>query len=194
VRSERSNEKRSKSSSATRDALLSAARLRFAVDGFQATNLRSIASDAGVDVALISRYFGSKEGLFQAVVGFERKRIADATQDAGSELVRRLIENVLADPLGEKGDLLSTLLRSSDHPPALEYMASILETLESDLTKLSTRPDKKIRASLVTALLLGIALQRRVLRKLPLSEVSAHRLMPIFSQAISILLDGAENP
>src|SRR6185437_2246838 len=138
--------------------------------------------------------FGSKEGLFQAVVGFERKRIADATQDAGSELVRRLIENVLADPLGEKGDLLSTLLRSSDHPPALEYMASILETLESDLTKLSTRPDKKIRASLVTALLLGIALQRRVLRKLPLSEVSAHRLMPICSQAISILLDGAENP
>lgn len=47
----------------TRAALLAAARLRFARDGYEATNLRDIASDVGVNVALIPRYFRSKEGL-----------------------------------------------------------------------------------------------------------------------------------
>jgi AcrR family transcriptional regulator len=46
--------------------LLDAARHRFARDGYAATTLRDIADDAGVNVALISRYFESKEGLFAA--------------------------------------------------------------------------------------------------------------------------------
>ncbi|MFL5587686.1 MAG: TetR family transcriptional regulator [Ktedonobacteraceae bacterium] len=31
-----------------------------------------MAADVGVNVALISRYFGSKEGLFQTVIAFDR--------------------------------------------------------------------------------------------------------------------------
>src|SRR6185312_9822540 len=64
----------------TRAALLAAARLRFARDGYEATNLRDIAADAGVNVALIPRYFGSKEGLFQAAVAFDRSRLVQAMQ------------------------------------------------------------------------------------------------------------------
>src|SRR5437868_7385898 len=59
---------RSRNAAETRAALLAAARIRFARDGYEATNLRDIAADVGVNVALISRYFGSKEGLF-----FERR-------------------------------------------------------------------------------------------------------------------------
>lgn len=179
---------RTKNSVETREALLFAARLRFAVDGYQATSLRAIAHDARVDVALISRYFGSKEGLFESVVTFERQRISAATRGKMREVVKRLVENVLQDPLGDKGDLLSTLLRSSSHPPALDYMSSILQTLEEDLANLSAASDKKLRASLVTALLVGVALQRRVLKKKPLADVSAERLSPAFTQAITALL------
>lgn len=45
-----------------------AALTRFADQGFDATGLRDIAADAGVDVALISYKFGSKLGLWKAVV------------------------------------------------------------------------------------------------------------------------------
>lgn len=45
-----------------------AALRRFADSGFDATRLRDIAADAGVDVALISYRFGSKLGLWKAVV------------------------------------------------------------------------------------------------------------------------------
>src|SRR6266704_4328400 len=64
----------------TRAALLAAAQLRFARNGYEATNLRDIAADAGVNVALIPRYFGSKEGLFQTVVAFDRSRLVQAMQ------------------------------------------------------------------------------------------------------------------
>ena len=46
---------------ATRRALVRAARRRFATDGYRATTVRQIASDVGVNVALINRYFVSKE-------------------------------------------------------------------------------------------------------------------------------------
>src|SRR5919198_6215527 len=54
----------------SRAAILEAARRRFADAGYEATSLRSIASDAGVDPAVVVHFFGSKEGLFQAAVGW----------------------------------------------------------------------------------------------------------------------------
>ena len=53
-------------SAATQRALVRAGRRRFATDGYRATTVRQIAADAGVNVALINRYFESKEGLFAA--------------------------------------------------------------------------------------------------------------------------------
>jgi hypothetical protein len=47
---------------------LEAARCQFTETSFDGTGLRAIADRAGVNVALISRYFGSKEGLFLAAV------------------------------------------------------------------------------------------------------------------------------
>src|SRR3546814_16404936 len=51
-----------------------AALTRFADPGFDATGLRDIAADAGVDVALISYKFGSKLALWKAVVERARQR------------------------------------------------------------------------------------------------------------------------
>lgn len=55
-------------SARTADAILVAARKRFSSHGYDASGLRAIAELAGVNVALIGRYFGSKEGLFLAAV------------------------------------------------------------------------------------------------------------------------------
>ncbi|MDR8398364.1 TetR/AcrR family transcriptional regulator [Paraburkholderia sp. USG1] len=51
------------------EALLKNARQVFAKRGFDATSVREIARDAGVDPALMAHYFGSKEALWGAVVG-----------------------------------------------------------------------------------------------------------------------------
>src|SRR4051794_36587391 len=57
--------RRHRDAAKTRQLLLDAALRRFASDGYAATTVRDIADDAGVNVALISRYFESKEGLFE---------------------------------------------------------------------------------------------------------------------------------
>src|ERR1700736_1878712 len=51
---------------ATRAAILDIARSQFGDHGFERTTIRSIASEAGVDPALVMHYFGSKAGLFAA--------------------------------------------------------------------------------------------------------------------------------
>lgn len=48
----------------TRAAILEAAKTQFALLGYDCTTLRDIAGEAGVDVALVKRYFGGKEPLF----------------------------------------------------------------------------------------------------------------------------------
>jgi AcrR family transcriptional regulator len=91
---------RRRDSTRTRKALLDAASRRFARDGYSATTVRDIADDAGVNVALINRYFGSKEGLFEACLV---NLVEEARQDAGSE-PERIAESIAASIAGPKGD------------------------------------------------------------------------------------------
>jgi DNA-binding transcriptional regulator YbjK len=59
---------RKRDAAATRAALLVAATARFVSETYDNVSLRTIAADAGVDVSLVSRYFGGKEELFKAVL------------------------------------------------------------------------------------------------------------------------------
>ncbi|MGQ3228771.1 MAG: TetR/AcrR family transcriptional regulator [Blastomonas fulva] len=61
-----------------RKALETSAMLRFARQGYEATPLREIAADAGVDVALVSYHFGSKLGLWKAIVASAASDLHDA--------------------------------------------------------------------------------------------------------------------
>lgn len=63
----KSNAKK-RDSAATKDALLEAAQTEFQRMGYEAASTRIIASEAGCNAALINRYFGSKIGLFEAVM------------------------------------------------------------------------------------------------------------------------------
>lgn len=62
------NAHRRRDSEAARSAILRAATEHFAATGYEYVTLRDIANDAGLDVALISRYFMSKEKLFEAAM------------------------------------------------------------------------------------------------------------------------------
>jgi AcrR family transcriptional regulator len=52
----------------TRDRILATAREAFALNGFDRTSTKAIAQVAGVNSALIFRYFGTKSGLYEAAV------------------------------------------------------------------------------------------------------------------------------
>src|SRR5437016_14684249 len=52
----------------TRERLIEAASSLFSEQGYAATGTRAIAARAACNVALISHYFGSKEGLLREVI------------------------------------------------------------------------------------------------------------------------------
>ena len=52
----------------TRETILRAAQRLFAMQGYTTTGVREVAAEAGVNSALVRRYFGSKEGLLRAAV------------------------------------------------------------------------------------------------------------------------------
>src|ERR1700761_2871988 len=56
---------------ATRTAILDIARSQFGSHGFERTTIRSVASAADVDPALVMHYFGSKAALFAAAAEFD---------------------------------------------------------------------------------------------------------------------------
>src|SRR5580700_9322367 len=64
-------------------AIISTAEKLFSVNGFDGTSVRDIANEAGINVAMISYYFGSKEKPMEAV--FEQK----------SNSIRIKVENLL---------------------------------------------------------------------------------------------------
>ena len=56
-----------KCKTATRAAILDAAKRLFAAKGFGVATVRDICTEAGANIALVSRYFGSKSGLYAEV-------------------------------------------------------------------------------------------------------------------------------
>ena len=90
-------------------AILYAGERAFAEFGYDGASMRAIARDAGVNQAMISYYYGSKEGLLQAImrkrssfVNTQREEHLDALFDQGKPTVEQLIEAFLR-PLIELG-------------------------------------------------------------------------------------------
>lgn len=59
---------RARDAARTREAILRAGQKLFAETGYATTGVREIAAEAGVNSALVRRYFGSKEGLLRAAL------------------------------------------------------------------------------------------------------------------------------
>ena len=72
------------STTAARDALLDAAELRFARQGFAATTIKDIAEAAQLNSALLYYYFANKEDLYHAVL---RRRISSLAADVAPALM-----------------------------------------------------------------------------------------------------------
>ncbi len=77
---------RARAEEATYKAILDAALVEFGHASFDRVTLQSIAAASGVTVQTVIRRFGSKEGLFQALVASETPRVLAtraANEDAG---------------------------------------------------------------------------------------------------------------
>ncbi|HEX6446114.1 MAG TPA: TetR family transcriptional regulator [Streptosporangiales bacterium] len=182
---------RPRRSDATKAAILTAARERFASDGYERATIRAIAADAVIDPAMVMRYFGNKEKLFVAAAELDL-RLPDV-----SEVPRRSVGRVLARHFVDRweGDeTLTALFRSAaTNEAAAERARAIFGDQIVTLAE-SLEPDHELavrRAGLVAAQILGMALCRYILRLPPVASMSRDEVIAWLAPTVQRYLTGA---
>jgi AcrR family transcriptional regulator len=147
----------------TRNAILTAARRRFADDGYERATIRAIAADASIDPSMVMRYYGSKDGLFAAAVDVSLRlpALGDIPDERrGEALVRHFLW--LWEGGDRANDVLAVLLRSAVTNE--EAAARIREVFATQVARLlGPSADGPARAALIASQLLGVALCRYII-------------------------------
>ena len=181
---------------ATREAILSAATAQFGSLGFDATTIRSIASEAGVDPSLVMHFFGSKTELFVAAIDWPfdpaeevPRVVGDDPGGAGKRLAALFISTWDAE---EKRNTIVALLRAAMNQDVaarqlrefieLEILSPLLAALGSDKLEL--------RANLVASQLLGVGIVRYVLAFEPLASLPPAAVVDLISPSVQVSLTG----
>jgi len=177
------------SSAATRAALLAAARALFSEAGYEHVGVREVAARAGVNAALVSRYYGSKRGLFAAAVA-ESFTVGDLLVGDRATLGDRLAR-YLAGRRRAGFDPTLVVLRSAASPEAGPLLREALDLqVVRPLAAWLGGPDAEARAGLVVALLFGVAVSRDVLGVAPLGADRADTLAAFLGPPLQRLVDG----
>jgi AcrR family transcriptional regulator len=172
---------------ASREALLGAADALFHERGYDATTVRDIGEQAGVDAALIARYFGGKEGLYLATLEREPRTPM---------------------PAGLARAIAQMLSRSEQHGNGPIPLAMVSPTLSDDVRaricqivgrrvvepfagELAARgaPDAELRAEILVALAIGLSLTRASGTLPALAETPIDELLAVLDPVIDTLQD-----
>jgi AcrR family transcriptional regulator len=179
----------------TRAAILAAARARFAGAGFDATSIRSVATDAGVDPALVHHYFGSKRDLFVAALALPvdprvvlAPVIAAGPEGAGERVVAALL-SVWDDEerrLPLRAVARSVLDGSGQHLLQDGFVPVVLGPVLVDLGV--DQPERRL--PFVASQLAGLVLMRYVLAAEPLASLPAAEVVAVVGPTVQRYLTG----
>jgi AcrR family transcriptional regulator len=184
---------RARNAEATRDDLLHAAMRRFTVLGYERTTTRDVAADAGVNVSLINRYFGSKDGLFAAVMEEFAQSLEAFRTSRTTSLVESMLDQLDSGVWPEFGGEhpLLLLLREIGADERVGELRR--RTLQGVLARLAAElgtgrsEDAALRAELVLALFAGVLTLRAALPDGALATSDSGRLRAALDQATTAI-------
>ena len=181
-----------------REAILVAARHQFAERGYDNATIRSIASQAAVDPALVHHYFGSKDRLFAAALRLPTTpaevivNLLDGDVDGlGERLLRRFLD--VWSTTGEgPGGVFAGILRSAlGHEDAARMMREfVTREVLGRIAEALDLPQPQLRAALVASQLVGLALARFVIRLEPIASADVETLVACYAPTLQRYLTG----
>jgi AcrR family transcriptional regulator len=156
--------------STTREEIVAAAAAAFSSSGYEGTSMRQVAVDAGVDPALVRRFFGGKEQLFSAVVEavFQPEQaVAMLLDGPRGKLGERLAGYVLCllGDVDQPGPLLG-LMRSAatNEHAAAQIRAFLANEMLGKVTQRFGTDRPELRAALAASQLVGLGIARYAVR------------------------------
>jgi AcrR family transcriptional regulator len=155
---------RKRDAEATKRAILDAAKIHFARSGYDGAYLRDIAAEANADAALINRYFGGKEGLFQAAL---KDSIAP---DAISQWDRRSFALDVATMMAghahqrvERTHAFEFLLQAATNPATAKLLnVAVQERFLGPIRAWIGGEDAEPRARVLASVFIGLLVERLI--------------------------------
>jgi len=178
----------------SRHAVLSAAKQRFAIGGYEKTTLRAIAKDAHVDPSMVLYLFGSKEELFREslrlildpeVLVAAMTGADDDDPDIGTRMVRmylRIWET--PDTAASMRSMLQSATSNTDANDAFRgFMQNYVLTAVSGV--LGGGEQARMRAMLAASSLVGTAMLRYIIQVPPLATLSADEVVTLIAPTVT---------
>ncbi|MEO9650542.1 MAG: TetR family transcriptional regulator [Roseobacter sp.] len=155
----------------TREKLLEAASVAFCELGYSNASLRAIAKAAAVDVALVSRYFGGKLGLFKATLesAFDWPEILDETNDPFEVAVEKYAH---IETEAQHVSAIQMIVMNAHDPEVGDVLREILQDqLIHPLQLRMQGPDAARQLSMFVAVVLGASMVRQTLKLTGMADV-----------------------
>ena len=180
----------------TRAAILDAARGAFATRGYDAVSVRAVAREAGVDPALVHRFFGSKEALFIAAMELPLSPsvlvaglLAEGIDDLGERLVARLLD--LFDDPRAFAPFLALVRGAVSNEQAAAMLREFLTREVLGRLATAASPDApELRASLAGSQVIGLTMARYVVAVPPLARADPATVVACVGPTIQRYLTG----
>ena len=178
----------------SRDAVLSAAKERFATEGYEKTTLRAIARDAHVDPSMVLYLFGSKEELFREslrliidpeVLVAALTSATDDEPDIGTRMVRTYLRiwETPATAATVRAMLQSATSNSHAHDAFRGFLQNYVLTAVSGA--LGGGEQARLRATLAASQLVGTALLRYVIEVPPLATLPVEGVVALIAPTVT---------
>ncbi len=125
-----------------REQILDAAQALFAEQGYDGTSVRDICNHAGVNVAMVNYYFGSKEGLFEKMVerraSVMRGRLEElsANRDMAPIVKMEILAEEVINRMFGNRDFTLTIMREMSKGGNLELRERLAEVFTRNISLL----------------------------------------------------------
>ena len=171
----------------------------FASRSFETVSTRAIAKEAGVDAALIHHYFGSKEGLFQAVLNaairpeqLEALVVSESPDDWGRQLVRAA-DKVWTSPAAPALKAVVRRVLVGHEGMLREFVTrSLLNRFLSHIK--GPEPERRLRASLIGSQMSGLVIARHIVGIEPLASLSTDEVADLIGPVLQHYITGSLQP
>jgi AcrR family transcriptional regulator len=182
--------------SGTREAILEAARGRFAEHGYDGATIRAIAAEAGVDPALVHHFFGTKEKLFVATMRFPvvpseiLASVAVVDRERLGETIAGIVLGVWETP-GLRSQAEALLRSAATNEQAAAMLREFVSSTILRIVAGAVDPDDaEYRASLVASQIIGIGVARYLVALEPIASASADDVVAAIAPTLQRYLTG----
>lgn len=173
-----------------------AARAVYDRQGYVDITIKGVATAAGMAPDMVRRYYNSREELFAAALRLPfnpaaaiTRLLAPGVEGLAERLVRTTLQ-MLSQP--ETRDQIALMVR--DGVGAAKVAASLREFLESLIIERVAAvlgvPDARMRVTLATSYVVGVAITRYVMRMEPLASASEDEVVRLVVPAVQTALSG----